>query len=179
MPQGTPGCIIKESEISWTPHTQHTEGSCNCVSNRETSLYPLFFFFITTRSRIGIQLKDDSIVSVYHHWDGYPAWLGKVLNSKFNTKEKVTDLIDGGDISCAWSDSDWDRNDIETNRPLYYAGRGDSAEPQHHESITSISIKAKDSWGEYAYIFNEGEWFCYDTNDNCVLVDIPEGGLEE
>ena len=47
-------------------------------------------------------------------------WLGKVLNSKFNTKEKVTDLIDGGDISCAWSDSDWDRNDIETNRLLYY-----------------------------------------------------------
>ena len=135
---------------------------------------------MATRSRIGIQLNDNSILSVYHHWDGYPAWLGKVLNSKFNTKEKVTDLIDGGDISCAWSDSDWDRNDIETNRPLYYAERGDSGvEPQHHESITEYFQCTKDSWGEYAYIFNEGEWFCYDTNDNCVLVDIPEGGLEE
>ena len=75
--QGTPGCIIKESEIS-DAHTQHTEGLCNCVSNRETSPLPFYssFFIMATRSRIGIQLKDDSIVSVYHHWDGYPGLVG-------------------------------------------------------------------------------------------------------
>ena len=27
---------------------------------------------MATRSRIGIELKDGSIVSSYHHWDGYP-----------------------------------------------------------------------------------------------------------
>ena len=34
---------------------------------------------MATRSRIGYVLKDDSIVSVYHHWDGYPEWLGNIL----------------------------------------------------------------------------------------------------
>ena len=27
---------------------------------------------MATRSRIGIELKDGSILSAYHHWDGYP-----------------------------------------------------------------------------------------------------------
>ena len=29
-----------------------------------------------TRARIGLELKDGSVLSVYHHWDGYPEWLG-------------------------------------------------------------------------------------------------------
>jgi len=34
---------------------------------------------MSTRSRIGILLPDDSILSVYHHFDGYPEWLGVTL----------------------------------------------------------------------------------------------------
>jgi len=30
---------------------------------------------MATRSRIALQLTDDSFLSVYHHWDGYPEWL--------------------------------------------------------------------------------------------------------
>ena len=54
---------------------------------------------MATRSRIGIELNDGSILSAYHHWDGYPQWLGRILNTHYNTKEKVADLIDGGDMS--------------------------------------------------------------------------------
>ena len=60
-----------------------------------------------TRSRIGIQLSDNSILSVYHHWDGYPQWLGRILKTHYNTKEKVTDLIDGGDMSVCWTKDRW------------------------------------------------------------------------
>jgi len=59
-----------------------------------------------TRSRIGIQLSDDSILSVYHNWDSYPEWLGRILNTHYNTKDKVSELIDGGDMSCAGQKSD-------------------------------------------------------------------------
>ena len=31
---------------------------------------------MATRSRIGLRLAGDAILSVYHHWDGYPQWLG-------------------------------------------------------------------------------------------------------
>ena len=34
---------------------------------------------MATRSRIGIELNDGSILSAYHHWDGYPQWLGRIL----------------------------------------------------------------------------------------------------
>ena len=62
---------------------------------------------MATRSRIGIELNDGSILSAYHHWDGYPQWLGRILNTHYNTKEKVADLIDGGDMSCAWTKDRW------------------------------------------------------------------------
>ena len=61
----------------------------------------LSIFIMATRSRIGIELKDGSILSAYHHWDGYPQWLGRILNTHYNTKTKVVQLIDGGDMSVA------------------------------------------------------------------------------
>ena len=68
-----------------------------------------------TRSRIGIELKDGSILSAYHHWDGYPEWLGKTLVEQYNSKEKASELIDGGDMSCCWSDSLWGKQLLKVN----------------------------------------------------------------
>ena len=62
---------------------------------------------MATRSRIGLELPDGSVLSAYHHWDGYPEWLGRILNTHYNTKEKVAELIDGGDMSSCWTESVW------------------------------------------------------------------------
>jgi len=40
---------------------------------------------MATRSRIGLLLETGYVLSVYHHWDGYPQWLGVTLREKFNT----------------------------------------------------------------------------------------------
>ena len=48
---------------------------------------------MATRARIGLKLEDGSILSVYHHWDGYPEWLGVTLKERYNTKEKIAELI--------------------------------------------------------------------------------------
>ena len=58
---------------------------------------------MATRGCIGIQLPDESILSVYHHWDSYPEWLGRILKTHYNTKDKVAELIDGGDMSSCWT----------------------------------------------------------------------------
>ena len=42
---------------------------------------------MATRSRIGIQIEG-GIVSAYHHWDGYPEWLGVTLNQNFNDEDQ-------------------------------------------------------------------------------------------
>ena len=37
----------------------------------------------------------------------YPEWLGKTLVEQYNSKEKASELIDGGDMSSCWADEIW------------------------------------------------------------------------
>ena len=129
-----------------------------------------------TRSRIGLQLEGQ-IISAYHHWDGYPEWLGVTLNKKFNTRELVEELIDGGDMSCCDSDSDWDLNKCEPH-VQYYSLRGEDCPPKMSESLTEYLDLAEKTDGEYAYVF-DGTWTCYEIgqySENGVkgrILDIP------
>ena len=117
---------------------------------------------MATRSRIGLQLADGNILSVYHHWDGYPQWLGVTLNNKFNTREKVAELIDGGDISCCDSDSDWNLNKVE-NHVQYYNDRGDNTEPRLDSNFDEYVKQGE----EYAYVFTlDHVWECYAIDRN-------------
>ena len=117
---------------------------------------------MATRSRIGLQLADGNILSVYHHWDGYPQWLGVTLNKKFNTREKVAELIDGGDISCCDSDSDWNLNKVE-NHVQYYNDRGDNTEPRLDSNFDDYVKNGE----EYAYVFTlDHVWECYAIDRN-------------
>ncbi len=131
---------------------------------------------MSTRSRIGIQV-DGGIVSAYHHWDGYPQWLGVTLNKYYNTEAKVKELIDGGDMSSCYSDNGWD-GEKRDEQPCYYSERGEDCPPKLAESITEYLEQADNCCGEYAYLFCGGEWFCYDTDRYgkkfARLVDIPE-----
>ena len=135
---------------------------------------------MATRSRIGIQLSDNSILSVYHHWDGYPQWLGRILTTHYNTKEKVADLIDGGDMSSCWTDKVWgkDRTDGQKYGPETYADRGEDCPPS---VMTMSEYLDKKNNEEYAYIFRNGEWVCYDMNEfndnDPEIVEIPAGNL--
>ena len=121
---------------------------------------------MATRSRIGVQLKDGSVLSVYSHWDGYPEWNGKKLKEHFNSYEQAAELIDGGDISALWTDKDWDGKEQEYGT-LYYEGRGDvDTEPNLDNSFQAFIGSVNDSWCDYAYLFTNGEWKCYTTKGN-------------
>ena len=141
-----------------------------------------------TRSRIGIQLSDYSILSVYHHWDGYPTWLGKILNTHYNSKEKVAELIDGGDMSCAWTKDRWtgkkvaeyvtENVEVEEYGPQYYSARGEDCPPRLDNNIVQYLANGE----EYAYIFNRNnEWVAFDRNEfndkDPEVVPIPSGAL--
>ena len=117
---------------------------------------------MATRSRIGLQLADGNILSVYHHWDGNTQWLGVTLNEKFNTREKVAELLDGGDISCCDSDSDWNLNKVE-NHVQYYNDRGDNTEPRLDSNFDDYVKNGE----EYAYVFTlDHVWECYAIDRN-------------
>ena len=131
---------------------------------------------MATRSRIGIQLPDNSILSVYCHWDGFPEFNGVKLKEHFNSYEKASELIDGGDISALWTNAGWDNETLSEVGPLYYSSRGDDCPPRHDANIYDYLADGE----EYAYVFTNGEWVCYNMNqfDNTKLpeiVQIPEG----
>jgi len=119
-----------------------------------------------TRSRIGIQLADDSILSVYCHWDGYPEFNGVKLLEHFNSYDKAAELIDGGDISALWTNERWSNDLLDRHRekygPQYYSQRGEDSPPRLDADLCEFLLP--DNSEEYAYLFRNGEWVCYDMN---------------
>ena len=144
-----------------------------------------------TRARIGIQLKDNSVLSVYHHWDGYPEWLGRILKTHYNSKEKASELIDGGDMSVCWTKERWTGKELapyvkeiketEEYGPQYYSQRGEECPPRYDDSI--FDYLEKDNNEEYAYVWTiNNKWVCMNMNqfDNTKKpekVSIPSGAL--
>ena len=132
-----------------------------------------------TRSRIGIELKDGSILSAYHHWDGYPEWLGRMLKTHYNSRDLASELIDGGDMSSCWNDTVWgkDRTDGQKYGPEYYSARGEDCPPRYDESMEEFLSNGE----EYSYIFRDGAWVAYDMNEfndkDPEIVEIPSGAL--
>jgi len=148
-----------------------------------------------TRSRIGIELPDHSVVSVYCHWDGYVEGNGKTLVQHYLNREDVQELIDGGSMSSLRTRGTWDHssplrdengeyicdaagylkyeNDREP-QPLYHSERGDGEEPTH----TSFDEFVSGNLGgeEYAYLYNlDDNWKAYKINYKgpVDLVEIP------
>ena len=114
---------------------------------------------MATRSRIGLFLDTEHVLSVYHHWDGYPSWLGVFLQKNYTTKEQIAELIDGGDISCIESEQTWN-NDPCQPYVQYYNLRGEKTEPRLDLNVEDYL----DNGEEYAYLFENGEWICYDLD---------------
>ena len=54
---------------------------------------------MSTRCYIGIKNDDGSIDAIYCHHDGYPSYMGKMLNENYNGEELVRELIALGDLS--------------------------------------------------------------------------------
>lgn len=135
---------------------------------------------MATRSRIGIELSDGSVLSAYHHSDGYPEWLGRILRTHYNSKELAAELIGGGDMSCCWTDNRWDDSGVRgVYGPQYYSQRGEECPPRHDANKYDYLAEGE----EYAYLYTmNGEWVCYDRhqfeeNTMPTVAEIPSGSL--
>ncbi len=146
-----------------------------------------------TRSRIGIEMADHSVVSVYCHWDGYPEHNGKILVEHYQNRDDVQDLIDGGSMSTLRTRGKWnssalrDENgewisdaagylmydDDREPQPLYHSERGEEVEVLHSTFDQFVS----DNCGEeYAYLYDlNGNWKAFKINYKAPVerVEIP------
>ena len=117
---------------------------------------------MSTRGRLGIELADGSILSIYNHFDSYPEFLGVKLVENFNTREKVEALVDLGDISALWTNLGWDNETLPETGPLPYSSRGEDCPPRLDADLCEYLLPAGSE--EYAYLFTNGEWVCYNMN---------------
>ncbi len=149
---------------------------CLCYVSPQEYLHRL----MGTRSRIGIELSDHSVVSTYCHWDGHPSSNGRTLLKHYHDRDTVKELIDGGSMSSLRTRNTWNCGKIlrdengeyirdaegfmmsEGDRepqPQYHSERGESIEVMH----SSFDQFTKDNCDEefvYLYSLND-EWKCW------------------
>ena len=106
---------------------------------------------------------------MYCHWDGYPEFNGVKLVEHFNSYEKAAELIDGGDISCLWTNAGWNNEVLPVVGPQYYSSRGEDCPPRLDETLDEYLGNGE----EYAYLFANDEWVCYSLKDGINQVNIP------
>ena len=129
---------------------------------------------------MGIELKDGSILSCYHHYDSYPEWLGRILKTHYNSKELASELVDGGDMSSAYTNAGFNNETLPESGALYYSSRGEDCPPRHDADLCEFLLP--DNSEEFAYVFRNGEWVCYNMHrfDDTKLpevTEIPSGAL--
>ena len=115
---------------------------------------------MSTRSLIGIYLHDSLVVSIYCHHDGYPSHVGSILFEKYNDRDKVSKLIEGGSISALHEDGS----------SVPYTSMGEPL----IENMPTIDIDKKGyiyggqrCGAEYLYLFSPvtKEWEMYDMGN--------------
>lgn len=106
---------------------------------------------MVTRSRIGILNEDQSITSIYCHWDGYPDGVGATLKEHYSSTPRALRLQSMGDMSSL----------MPTIEESTFYGRDrneDGVEAQRSISKTAFLSLAEKSGAYWAYLWNGQEW---------------------
>lgn len=118
-----------------------------------------------TRSLIGV-MHGDNCKFVYCHWDGYPEHNGKILLENYDSS-KANHLVSLGGISSLNrlieipDGVEHTFNDPAAGVTVFYnRDRGDEGmEFQSVNNFDAFLKEVSDSWAEYYYIMQDGEWF--------------------
>ena len=130
---------------------------------------------MATRSTISIINNDNTITSVYCHWDGYIAYNGKLLLLFYNNEAQVRALLEMGNISIL---------DKTINKPEDIINSGDKngftifyGRDRCEKNTESITFKNladfKQHFEEYNYVFYKNKWHLYDQKSD-QLKDLIE-----
>lgn len=109
---------------------------------------------MATRSRIAIENVDNTVTSIYCHFDGYLSHNGEILQNHFQDRDKVKQLIALGDLSCLGEDIS--EGAIDTI--AYHRDRGEDFNQSQHTNVDDFFDDAL-SHVLYAYLFTlDGKW---------------------
>ena len=124
---------------------------------------------MATRGNIAIVNGDDTITSIYVHYDSYTEYVGKILLNHYNDVGIINKLMELGDLSSlgehlyaaghTWSVP------IEGVCVAYGRDRGEKGvESRVFKSIEQYNRNADNSGVNYQYLFEDGMWMYRKTH---------------
>lgn len=114
---------------------------------------------MSTNATISVVHRDNTVNTIYLHWDGYPDHALTTLNAHYNEYDKVAKLCELGDLSALYASADCPighsfKNPVDGYCIFYGRDRGeDDVAPKAYNSKADI-----DCHQEYNYIFEDGSW---------------------
>lgn len=124
------------------------------------------FLIMATRSTI-IAKTDVGYSAIYCHSDGYPEWVGRILNEHYLDPNKVMELIALGDLSSLGErvhpiGTHSFREPESGTTVAYGRDRGEkNTAAKSSSSLQTLINKFKRSDAEHAYVFDGTGWTHY------------------
>lgn len=121
---------------------------------------------MATRSTIAIENLDGTVSQVYCHFDGYIDHNGVILQTKYNDRGLVEQLVSGGDISVLGSSVSPTplSFDEPTAYTKYYSYRGEDCPARVYGSFDDYEMNHQ--YEEYEYLFTKDNvWSVFNGND--------------
>jgi hypothetical protein len=118
---------------------------------------------MATRSRIAIENPDNTVTSIYCHFDGYLSNNGEILQNHYTDRDKVEELIALGDISflrenVESTDNHNFNNPQEGVTVAYHRDRGKDFSQLQHKDVEDFFDDGL-QYTQFAYLFTlDGQW---------------------
>jgi hypothetical protein len=103
---------------------------------------------MSTRATIAYAKSDGSYQATYLHFDGYPEHAGSILSQRYNTIERVSALIAGGDLRSLSSNQE---------EPEYFPN---ALPPRLLHDCASLLVYARNCDANFLYVFEDNHWRC-------------------
>ena len=122
-----------------------------------------------TRSAIGYKTPQGKIRAKYSHYDGYPAYTGKMLQEHYQEARKIAQMVELGDQSFLAEEIFPTVNTHSFNTPqegvtiFYGRDRGESdVDAQEFDTVQEFVEYYTGAGCEYFYLHTTGGWIVHD-----------------
>jgi len=136
-----------------------------------------------TRSAIGYATQDGRVRGKYSHYDGYPAYTGKMLNEHYQQSRKIAQMVELGDQSFL-AEEIFPKGAHSFDSPeegvtiFYGRDRGETGtEPREFDNTVDFVDYYESCGCEYFYVYMNGVWMMYNIHTKapwCALDQVRE-----
>ena len=113
---------------------------------------------MSTRSTIAMVTSRGDIDAIFCHWDGYPEYVGKILDARYTDERRVEKLMDMGDLESLGKTL----AKCRFHRRDFGCSEEDSRKVTHKSLSEAVAaMDAELGLREYLYLFADMRWMVH------------------